>query len=75
MLRHRRDRLKGGASAAPYGAAATCYIELGGGDVGRVDVSFAPGGSPSAVFSAASPEFAEQKRDFGASRRRRWFGQ
>jgi hypothetical protein len=49
-------------------------MEMGGDTIGRVDVTFLAGPGPTAVFSPPSPELAEEKRQFGASRRQRWFG-
>jgi sulfide:quinone oxidoreductase len=66
--------LKGGASPQPYQGAATCYMETGNDNVGRVDVNFLSGSSPTAVFRVPSRELADEKRQFGSSRRRRWFG-
>ena len=66
-------RLKGG-SAPPYQGAALCYIEMGDERVGKVDVNFRGGPTPTAKFSPPSTELAGEKREFGASRRRRWFG-
>jgi len=67
-------QLKGGASPAPYRGGAICYIEMGGDQVGRVDVNFLAGDAPSALFSPPSVALAEEKRLFGSSRRARWFG-
>ncbi len=49
-------------------------MELGGDEVGRVDVNFLSGPSPTAAFQVPSVELAEEKRLFGSSRRARWFG-
>jgi sulfide:quinone oxidoreductase len=49
-------------------------MEMGGDEIGRVEVNFLSGSSPTAVFSPPSRELAGEKRHFGASRRRRWFG-
>ncbi len=67
-------QLRGGAPPPPYQGAATCYLETGGGQVSRVSVSFLSGSSPTAVLRPPSAEGREEKREFGASRRRRWFG-
>ena len=67
-------RVRGLASPAPYHGRATCYMELGGSTVGRVDVDFFAGQGPTAVFSPPSLANADEKREFGAVRRRRWFG-
>jgi sulfide:quinone oxidoreductase len=49
-------------------------MEMGGDKIGRVDVNFLAGPGPTALFSPPSRELAEEKRQFGTSRRRRWFG-
>ena len=68
------SRLTGGPPPAPYQGAAVCYVEMGDRTVGRVDVNFLSGAAATAVFSPPSLEQAEQKRQFGAVRRERWFG-
>ncbi len=68
------ERLGGGAPAQPYQGTASCYLEIGDGRVARVDVNFLGGPAPTGVFSAASFEHAEEKEQFGSSRRHRWFG-
>jgi sulfide:quinone oxidoreductase len=67
------SRLRGGDLPAPYQGEVICYLEMGDDTVGRVDVNFLGGDAPTAHFSAPSLEHAEQKRQFGASRRARWF--
>jgi sulfide:quinone oxidoreductase len=67
-------RFRGGASPPPYPGIATCYIEFGGAEVAKFDVNFLGGPSPFGVFMEPSLELAASKREFGATRRRRWFG-
>ena len=67
-------QVKGGAAPAPYAGAGTCYVEFGGQRVGRIDVDFLSGPAPTGSFMAASTELAGEKREFGASRRLKWFG-
>jgi sulfide:quinone oxidoreductase len=57
-----------------YGGRGSCYIEFGSGRVGRVDVDFLSGPTPTGTFRAPSDTLAAEKKDFGASRRARWFG-
>ena len=59
---------------APYDGRGSCYVEFGGGRVGRVDVDSLSGPKPLGVFVAPSEEVAAEKRDFSAARRARWFG-
>jgi sulfide:quinone oxidoreductase len=58
----------------PYDGAGSCYIEFGEHKVGRVDADFLTGPSVTAPFTIASLEGAEQKKEFGATRRALWFG-
>lgn len=66
--------LQGGEQPAPYPGAGSCYVEFGGERVGRVDVNFLSGPKPTGSYMEASVELAEQKKEFGASRKKRWFG-
>ena len=65
---------QGNEQPPAYGGAGSCYIEFGEGRVGRADVIFPPGGSPTGTFAEPSLAVAEEKRDFGSSREGRWFG-
>jgi sulfide:quinone oxidoreductase len=67
-------RIRGGDSPAAYAGIATCYIEFGGAEVAKFDVNFLGGPSPFGVFSEPSLELAASKREFGTTRRQRWFG-
>ena len=66
--------IRGGAEAADYGGRGSCYVEFGGGRVGRVDVDFLTGPRPTGEFQAPSAALVAEKKDFGSSRRARWFG-
>ena len=59
--------------AAAYDGRGSCYIEFGAGRVGRVDVDFLSGPSPTGTFQEPSRELVAEKTHFGASRRARWF--
>jgi sulfide:quinone oxidoreductase len=67
-------QLRGGDAPAPFLGKVTCYIEFGGPKVARFDGDFLSGPSPVGTFTEASEEVAALKVEFGASRRRRWFG-
>jgi sulfide:quinone oxidoreductase len=67
--------LRTGRAPAPYDGRGTCYIEFGGGRVGRVDVDFFSGPSPTGRYVEPSTELVAEKHDFGSSRRARWFGE
>jgi sulfide:quinone oxidoreductase len=62
-----------GDSTAAYEGRGSCYIEFGGGRVGRVDVDFMSGPKPTGVFQEPSGELVLEKQRFGSSRRARWF--
>jgi sulfide:quinone oxidoreductase len=66
--------LRGDDGPPAYTGAGACYIEFGAGAVGRVDVSFLTGPKPTGVFHGSSAAMIADKMEFGASRRRRWFG-
>ena len=66
--------LRGGEQPGAYDGLGSCYIEFGGGRVGRVDVDFLSGPKPTGTFHAPSGALVAEKHDFGASRRARWFG-
>ncbi len=67
-------QIRGGAAPEPYRGIATCYIEFGGPKVARFEANFLGGPTPFGAFTEASEEMAASKVEFGASRRRRWFG-
>ncbi len=67
-------QIRGGEAPEPYQGKATCYIEFGGPKVARFEANFLSGPTPFGTFTAASEEIAASKVEFGASRRRRWFG-
>lgn len=64
---------RGGTSPETYAGQGSCYIEFGGGRVGRVDVDFLGGPQPTGVFQPPSDALVAEKEHFGASRRARWF--
>jgi sulfide:quinone oxidoreductase len=66
--------IKGGEVTAGYDGRGSCYIEFGGGRVGRVDVDFLSAPKPTGTFQAPSRAIVAEKHEFGSSRRARWFG-
>jgi sulfide:quinone oxidoreductase len=68
IARHR------GGDAGSYGGRGICYLEFGGGEVGKVDVVFLPGQMPVGELAGPSIVLAGEKAAFGAERVRRWFG-
>jgi sulfide:quinone oxidoreductase len=65
---------QGGEQPLAYNGAGSCYVEFGGGHVGRVDVDFLSGPTPTGSFGPPSATLVEDKARFGSSRRARWFG-
>lgn len=67
-------RLHGGELARPYEGAGNCFLEFGGGRVGKVEANFLGGPRPTAELVGPSVELAEDKVAFAAERKQRWFG-
>ena len=65
--------VRGGEPPAPYEGAGNCYVEFGGGLVGKVEANFLGGPRPTAQLVGPSLELAAEKDEFGATRRERWF--
>jgi len=65
---------RGTGRSAAYDGRGSCYVEFGSGRVGRVDVDFLSGPKPTGTFQQPSSALVSDKRDFGTSRRARWFG-
>jgi len=57
-----------------YNGAGSCYVEFGGGKVGRVDVNFFSEYAPSGIHHEASGMLATEKDNYEKSRTARWFG-
>jgi sulfide:quinone oxidoreductase len=68
-------RFRGDDPPPPFAGAAACYIEFGGGRIGRVEVDFLSGKTVTASYTDASTALVAEKHHFGASRRARWFEQ
>jgi sulfide:quinone oxidoreductase len=68
-------RMRSDFAAVPHEGKGSCYLEFGGGLVGRVDVDFFsnPNG-PTGTYYPPSLAMRANKEQFGSSRRARWFG-
>ncbi len=66
--------VRGDRPPAAYRGFGACYVEFGGGRVGRVNIDASGGPPPKGTFDGPSQELAAEKRAFGTSRRARWFG-
>jgi sulfide:quinone oxidoreductase len=67
-------QIRGGDTPEPFPGIVKCYIEFGGPKVAQFEANFLSGPKPVGTFTGASEEIAALKVEFGASRRRRWFG-
>jgi len=67
-------RLGGGPAPAPFAGEVLCYVEMGDDTIGQVNVNFLSGPAPVALYRPPSLAGAEEKRQFAATRRARWFG-
>jgi sulfide:quinone oxidoreductase len=66
--------LSGSGPDGVHNGTGSCYIEFGAGRIGRVDIDFLSGPSPTGVYQAPSVALRADKQHFGSSRRARWFG-
>ena len=67
-------KLRNSGKATPYDGFGSCYIEFGGGRVGKVEVDFFSGPKPTGTYHEPSIAMRANKENFGSSRRARWFG-
>ncbi|TPN89435.1 NAD(P)/FAD-dependent oxidoreductase [Mesorhizobium sp. CU2] len=67
-------KLRQGGSGTLYDGFGTCYIEFGGGRIGKVEVDFFSGPAPTGNYYEPSVALRADKEMFGSSRRSRWFG-
>jgi len=67
-------RQQGSREQHLYAAVGSCYVELGGGRIGRVDLDFYSGPKLKGIYYEPSIAGRTHKQEFGASRRARWFG-
>jgi sulfide:quinone oxidoreductase len=67
-------KLANRGEAAQYNGFGTCYIEFGAGRIGKVEVDFFSGPSPTGTYYEPSVALRKDKEFFGSSRRARWFG-
>ena len=66
-------KLRNGGKAMEYNGFGTCYVEFGGGRIGKVEVDFFSGPSPTGKYYEPSTDLRAEKELFGSSRRARWF--
>ena len=66
-------KLRNSGKATPYDGSGSCYIEFGGGRIGKVEVDFFSGPKPTGTYHEPSIAMRADKEFFGSSRRTRWF--
>jgi len=74
VAEHLIAQIRGSGTPTPYDGAGSCYIEFGDHKVGRIDADFLTGPSVTAPFTGATIQTAEEKAEFGTTRRALWFG-
>jgi sulfide:quinone oxidoreductase len=67
-------KVRSGGVPRENDGCGACYIEFGGGRVGKVEVDFFSGPKPTGTYYEPSVELHADKESFTSSRRRRWFG-
>lgn len=67
-------QVRGEPPPEPYRGTGACFVEFGGGRVGRVNIDASQGPPAKGTFDGPSRELAAEKREFGATRCARWFG-
>jgi sulfide:quinone oxidoreductase len=65
--------VRGQQATETYDGTGICYLEFGGHQVAKVEVTFLSGQPPHGDMVAPSALLAEEKAEFGTSRIRRWF--
>jgi sulfide:quinone oxidoreductase len=68
------EQVRGGDGVGRHTGTGSCFIEFGGDRIGRVDIDFLSGPTPTGTFQAPSEALRAEKEHFGSSRRGRWFG-
>ncbi|MBC7876112.1 MAG: FAD-dependent oxidoreductase [Anaerolineales bacterium] len=66
--------MEGKENLEMYKGIGTCYVEFGDDRVARVDMDFFSGPSPTGNFAEPSDAVGNEKKEFAAKRRARWFG-
>ena len=66
--------LGGDGEALAYAGTGACYLEFGGGRVGRVDIDFSSAPSPTGAFQQPTAVLRGEKAHYGPTRRAGWFG-
>jgi len=67
-------KVRSGGVSREFDGFGGCYIEFGGGRVGKVEVDFFSGPRPTGTYYEPSVGLRADKENFSAVRRARWFG-
>src|SRR4029453_15431866 len=67
-------RIRGVGEPGRNPGAGICYLEFGGGRIGKVEVDFLSGPKATGKYHEPSESLRADKEQFGAIRRARWFG-
>ena len=67
-------KIRGVGDPGQNPGAGTCYLEFGGGRIGKVEVDFLSGPKATGKYHEPSETLRADKLSFGATRRARWFG-
>lgn len=67
-------KIREAEAPGPYDGRGACYVELGDGEVARVDVDFLSGPSVTGRFTEPSAQVAAEKGEFASVRWARWTG-
>ena len=67
-------KVRSGRASREFDGFGACYIEFGGGRVGKVEVDFFSGPKPTGTYYEPSVGLRADKENFSAARRARWFG-
>jgi sulfide:quinone oxidoreductase len=68
------DRYRESTASTTYDGKGTCYLEFGGDQVAKVEVTFLSGQATFGDFEEPSELLAADKAEIGTTRIRRWFG-
>jgi sulfide:quinone oxidoreductase len=66
-------RIRGTEPPPPFEGVGSCYVEFGGGLVGKVETNFLGGEAPTARLVEPSLGLASEKKAFRTERQQRWF--
>jgi sulfide:quinone oxidoreductase len=66
--------LRGTATDRTHDGHGICYMEFGGHEIAKIDVTFLSGARPAGSLEGPDANLAADKSAFGTERIQRWFG-